>query len=115
MSLLSEAMEQFAIMEKKRIPDGYGGLITTYEEGATFDGAIVYNTSIEAKIGAVQGVTDLYTLTTSKSVNLEYHDIFKRQSDGKTFRVTTDGDDNKTPASASLDMRNVSAEEFVIV
>ena len=60
----------------------------------------------------VQGLTSLYTITTKKAVTLQYHDIVKRVSDGKVFRVTSDGDDQKTPASATLDMRNVTAEEF---
>jgi hypothetical protein len=39
--------------------------------------------------------------------------VFRRESDGKIFRVTSDGDDKKTPPSAGLDMRQVTAEEFV--
>jgi hypothetical protein len=35
-----------------------------------------------------------------------------RNSDGKIFRITSDGDDNHTPKSATLDMRQVSAEEW---
>jgi hypothetical protein len=53
-------------------------------------------------------------LTTRKDINLQYHDVLRRVRDGKVFRVTSDGDDLYTPASASLDMRNVSAEEFVL-
>ena len=74
--------------------------------------AIVLDNSTQAKIAAVQGVTALYTVTTRKNINLQYHDVFRRESDGKIFRVTSDGDDKKTPASASLNMRQVSAEEW---
>ncbi len=45
-------------------------------------------------------------------MNLEYHEVFKRLRDGKFFRVTSDGDDKHTPASASLNMRQVTAEEW---
>ena len=45
-------------------------------------------------------------------MTLEYHDVFRRVRDGKIFRVTSDGDDKFTPASTSLDMRQVTAEEI---
>lgn len=112
MSLLSEAMENCIIMDKHTTPDGYGGVITTWVEGALFDAAIVLNNSMEARIGQQQGVTALYTITTNKNINLQYHDVFKRVLDDKIFRVTSDGDDDHTPASASLNMRQVSAEEW---
>ena len=67
---------------------------------------------MEARIAEKQGVTALYTITTRKNVNLQYHDILKRSRDGKLFRVTSDGDDKATPGSAGLNMRQVSAEEI---
>lgn len=113
MSLLSEAMEKCIYLNKTKIPDGYGGYIDTYVDGVPFDAAITFDTSIEARVGEKQGVTSLYTVTTGKELTLEYHDVFKRLRDGKIFRVTSDGDDKYTPASASLNMRQVTAEEFV--
>lgn len=112
MSLLEEAMTKCTLMDKRTTPDGYGGYISTWSEGAEFSAAIVLDTSIEAKVAESQGVTGIYTITTSKALNLQYHDVFKRQQDGKLFRVTSDGDDKRTPASASIDMRQVSAEEL---
>lgn len=112
MSLLDDAMETCVIMDKTTQPDGYGGYISTYREGAQFNAAIVFDTSIEARVADKQGVTSLYTVTTSKALTLEYHDVFKRLRDNKVFRVTSDGDDKFTPASATLDMRQVTAEEF---
>ena len=112
MSLLDDAMETCVIMDKTTQPDGYGGYISPYREGAQFNAAIVFDTSIEARVADKQGVTSLYTVTTSKTLTLEYHDVFKRLRDNKVFRVTSDGDDKFTPASATLDMRQVTAEEF---
>ena len=112
MSLLSEAMESCVLYDRHTEPDGYGGIKRTWTEGVEFDAAIVYSTSMAARTAAVQGVTSMYTVTTKKAANLQYHDVFKRQRDGKVFRVTSDGDDNRTPASASLDMRQVTAEEY---
>ena len=112
MSLLSLAMEQCAIMDKVRISDGYGGFVTQWQQGATFEAAITFNSSIEAKTAEKQGVNDLFTISTRKNVTLDYHDVFKRLSDGKIFRVTTNGAENKTPESAALNMRVVSAEAW---
>lgn len=112
MSLLSEAMETCTMIDRTTAPDGYGGIITTWVDGAAFQAAIVLDSSMQARTAAVQGVTSLYTVTTKKNINLQYHDVFRRGSDGKVFRVTSDGDDKKTPGSAALNMRQVSAEEW---
>lgn len=112
MSLLDEAMTECVLLNKVTQSDGYGGYYATWSDGATFTAAIVLNTSMQAKIGQQMGVTGLYNITTRKQMNLQYHDVFRRVSDGKIFRVTSDGDDNKTPESASLNMRQVSAEEW---
>lgn len=114
MSLLSEAMEDCILMDKHTTADGYGGYITTWTEGADFTAACVLNTSMEARVAEAQGVKALYTITTGRALNLQYHDVFKRVRDGKIFRVTSDGDDKYTPKSATLDMRQVSAEEWSI-
>jgi head-tail adaptor len=114
MSLLDEAMENCTMIDKSTSPDGYGGTIVNWVDGAPFRAAIVFSTSIEARRAEAEGVKNLYTVTTNKSVNLQFHDVFRRESDGKIFRVTSDGDDNKTPASAALNMRNVTAEEWVL-
>lgn len=112
MSLLSEAMTPCVLLNKQTAPDGYGGYISTWADGAEFEAAIVLNTSMEARIGEKQGVTSLYTIITSKALTLEYHDVLRRLSDGKIFRVTSDGTDKHTPKSAVLDMREVTAEEW---
>lgn len=114
MSLLDEAMEKCILLDEMTVPDGYGGVDSRWVPGAEFEAAIVFNNSLEARIADKQGVTSLYTVTTRKNINLQYHKVFMRVSDGKIFRVTSDGDDNKTPASANLNMRNVSAEEWEI-
>lgn len=112
MSLLTEAMDNCVLYNKQTTPDGYGGYIATYVAGAEFSAAISFDTSMQARTADKQGVTSLYTVTTSRALTLEYHDVFKRKKDGKIFRVTSDGDDKYTPQSATLDMRVVTAEEW---
>jgi hypothetical protein len=114
MSLLSEAMVSCHYIDKTTAPDGYGGVETVWQEGADFKAAIVLDSSMQARIAEKQGVTGLYTITTAKNINLQFHDVFRRDEDQKVFRVTSDGDDNHTPDSAGLNMRQVSAEEWTL-
>lgn len=114
MSLIDDFMDKCIMLNKVTTADGYGGYITTWTEGAEFDAAITFDTSMQARTADKAGVTSLYTVTTSRALTLEYHDVFRRVRDGKVFRVTSDGDDKFTPASATLDMRQVTAEEWSV-
>lgn len=114
MSLLDAGMETCTLLEKTSEPDGYGGRITAWTEGMQFQSAVTFDTSMQARTAEKQGVTSLYTVTTRRNMVLEYHEVFRRESDGKIFRVTSDGDDKHTPASTDLDMRQVTAEEWTL-
>lgn len=115
MSMIEESMEPVCFMEKTRHPDGEGGFITTWTEGAEFNASITFDTSMQARIADKQGVSSLYTVTTAKNAKLEYHDVIKRLSDGKVFRITSDGDDKQTPERAVFGQYlQVTAEEWVL-
>lgn len=112
MSLLEEAFETLQYKDKTTVADGYGGVATEWVNGAEFDAAIVKDNSMEARRAEKEGVTALYTITTRRNVTLMFGDVVRRLKDGKLFRVTSDGTDKNTPASAGLDMRQVTAEEL---
>lgn len=115
MSMIEESMESCVIMQKVRTPDGEGGFITEWTEGAEFNASITFDSSMQARIGEKQGVSSLYTVTTSKNAKLEYHDVIKRLRDKKLFRITSDGDDKQTPVRAAFGQYlQVTAEEWVI-
>lgn len=114
MSLLTEAMETCTMVTAALTSDGYGGTKPTWTDGKSFDAAIVFDSSIRARQAEAAGVTSRYTVTTGRNTVLKFHDVFRRERDAKIFRVTSDGDDKYTPASASLDMRQVTAEEWVL-
>lgn len=114
MSLVNEAMEKSYIMDKTTADDGYGGVKTTWKIGAEILVAYSFDSSTEARIAAQQGTKNRFTLYTRKNVILRFPDVVKRDSDGKYFRVTSDGDDRRTPNSAGLDLRAVEAEEWEI-
>lgn len=112
MSLLDDAMEGFMLLNKIRESDGYGGTVTRWVDGVTIKGAIVYNSGAEVQIAQAMGATGAYTLTVRKNVELDYHDVLRRLSDSKIFRITSNSDELKTPPSATLNMRNYNAEEW---
>ena len=111
MSLLTEAYEPLIVMNKSVVPDGYGGVTTVYTEGAEIKGALILDSSGSQKIAEALGSTSSYTLTVEKHIDLDFHTILKRQ-DGTYYRLTSGSDDKKTPESASLNMRQYSAERW---
>ena len=116
MSLLDEYMQETGkcvMLDRISSSDGRGGMVYEYIDGAVFDAAIYLTNSLEEQKAEKQGVTGLYQVTTRRDVRLEYHTVFKRLSDGKTFRVTSK-DESKTPASSGLNMRVVKAEEYTL-
>lgn len=110
--LLDTQMETFCYVNVSKVPDGEGGIETMWTDGAEFQANAYKINSTQEKIAEKMGVTSLYTITTKKNICLEYHEVIKRLSDGEIFRITSESKDNKTPDSATLDMRQVSAEKW---
>lgn len=114
MSLLENAYEDITVINKITVADGYGGTTTVWTDGVMIRGAIVYSGSTQMKIAQAMGVNTMYTLTVKRNVELDYHTVIRRETDGKTFRTTTNSDDKRTPPSATLDMRQYDLEEWKI-
>lgn len=112
MSLLENAYENFTIINKRMVDDGYGGVKPQWEDGPTIKGVAVFDGSTQMKIAQAMGVTAAYTFTVHKDIELDYHSVIRRESDGLVLRLTSGSDDRKTPPGASLDMRQYSAEEW---
>ena len=112
MSLMEDALEDFTIINKVTSPDGYGGVNTDWVDGALIKGAMVFDGSTQMKVARAMGSTSSYTLTVIKDIELDYHDVLRRESDKQIFRITSNSDDLKTPDSATLNMRQYQAEEW---
>ena len=61
MSLLTDFAVPCVLMEKKRVPDGAGGYITEWTEGAEFENYQYLDTSMEARRAQQDGVKSLYS------------------------------------------------------
>lgn len=114
MSLLTESFEEFIVINKAVVPDGYGGTTSGYAEGITIMGGMPFDMSTQTKIAQALGAKSTYTLTVRKNVELDYHTILKRKEDGLYFRLTSGTKDHQTPKSAGLNMRQYTVEQFDI-
>lgn len=114
MSLIDNMMCECIIMNATKRADPAGGTFTEWSEGDTIKAAIVNDQSMQSRVAEKEGVTSVYTITTHKDVVLEFHNVIKRKSDGKIFRVTSDADDKVAPAVSTLDIRQVTAEKWAL-
>ena len=112
MSLIDVMMEECVMLDKRTVSDGLGGFNYEWVDGAEFRAAVIKNNSMEARVAEKQGVTELYTVTVDKGLVLQYHDVFRRMSDGLTFRVTSNIRDSETPSVATFQIGQVTAERW---
>lgn len=114
MTLIESMMEDVCFMDHVHTDDPYGGYIDTWQEGATFKAAVIKNTTTEAQIAEKSGVEELFTVVVNKAVQLDYHDVLKRKSDGSIFRVTSRVIDSTAPAASTVPIAKVTAERWVL-
>lgn len=110
--LVGNFMARCTMLEKKRIPDGQGGFTTGWADAGPFMAAVVKDNTLAARVAEKQGVTEVYTVTTAEGVGLEFHDVFRRDSDGEIFRVTSNANDSRPPAVATFSFEQVTAERW---
>lgn len=112
LGIMGDFTESCTLLEKARVPDGEGGWETVWRDGLSFEAAIVHDNTTEARVAESEGMTATYTITTDKSMQLDFHDVFRRESDGQVFRVTSDGSDKVTPNTATFQVSQVAAERW---
>lgn len=110
MPLIDDFARTCVIMEKTRQPDGEGGYITTWAEGAEFVNHQALDTSMEARIAEKQGVTSVYSALVDRAVPIEYGDYFKDKDLGAVYRVTSRPEEKQAPKSASFSLKYFTAE-----
>lgn len=114
MSLLDDFAHSCVLMEKKRVPDGAGGYIVEWTEGAEFTNYQALDTSMEARRAEKEGVTSLYSALVDKSVPIEYNDVFKDKTTGETYRVTSNPEEKVAPRSSTLPLKYFTAERWAL-
>ena len=111
MSLLDDFARTCVLMEKKRVPDGAGGWLTEWTEGAEFTNYQSLDSSLEARVAEKEGVTSLYSALVDKDFPIEYNDVFRDTATGQTYRVTSNPEEKIAPKSSTLPLKYFTAEK----
>lgn len=109
--IMNEWVRNCTLLEKTRVPDGEGGWRIDWADGMGFKAAITHSSTIEARVAESEGMASTFTVWTEKGFTLDFHDVF-RDDRGQVFRVTSQGGDEQTPASATFQLEHVSAERW---
>lgn len=112
MSLLTQIMEECRILNHVRTDDAVGGYSDEWIEGASFKAAIGKMSSPEVVVAEKQGLAEMFTVVVNKGFKLDYHDVFKRLSDGSTFRVTSRTVDSEAHPASTVRIATVTAERW---
>ena len=112
--LLDAMKDACVMMDKTTVNDGVGGFNRTWVEGATFDAVIRKDSAPEQVVAQQQGVNEMFTIIVERTVPLEYHDVFKRLSDGAIFRLTSNTKDATAPAMSTARIAKATAERWAL-
>lgn len=102
------------LLEKRRSPDGYGGYTTSWEDGVHFSPAWDYESAPVISLAEQEGKGRIYKAFIDKTLDLDYHDVFRRIDDGQVFRVINPGVDRHTPDTSRLNRRLIEVEKWEI-
>lgn len=112
MSLMDEYTVSCVLRVKTIVPDPVGGYRTRYVDGAAFDAAWEFESAPQITVAEQQGTARTYRIYVDKTLNLDYHDAFRRTDNGQTYRVVIPGTDRKTPSFSLLNKRLIEAEKW---
>ena len=110
--LLDDYGRKCVLLEKTNAPDGFGGYETVWKDGIEFQNYQALESSMEARIAEKQGVTSVYNSLVKRDLPIEYHSVFRDETTGQTYRVTSDPSDKQAPKSASFDLKFFTAERW---
>jgi hypothetical protein len=112
MSLLDEYKVPCVLLVKTRVDDPVGGYKTEWTNGAAFDAAWEYMSAPEITVAEQEGVNRIYRIYVDKTLDLDFHEAFRRTDNGQVFRVTNPGTDRKTPGFSRLNKRLIEVEKW---
>lgn len=100
-TLIDVGLEDFARLTRVRTSDGEGGSTIAWVQENPFKGTVTLESATQRNVGGKETEYVTYTFTFDKGADaLHFHDVLKRISDGKIFRVMTDSIDRETPMQA---------------
>jgi SPP1 family predicted phage head-tail adaptor len=111
-SLLDEYSKDCVLLVKTRVDDPLGGYMTVWVNGANFSAAWEYQSAPEIEVAEREGVERTYNIYVDKTLNLDFHEVFKRTDNGQIYRVTNPGTDRHTPSFSGLNRQLVTVEKW---
>lgn len=110
-TILENYTDTYLFQNKTRVPDGAGGFIPSYKDGASFVGVHRHDSTVEAQVAEREGTASTYTLFVDKEIEFKYHDIIKRKSDNSLFRIT-EPEGKSTPCISKMNMKCIKCEKW---
>lgn len=114
MSLMDEYAVDCVLLVKTRTEDPVGGYTTEWVPGASFTAAWEYESAPEITVAEQQGVARTYRIYVDKTLDLDYHEAFRRSDNGQIYRVTNPGTDRFTPTFSRLNKRLIEVEKWLL-
>ena len=115
MSLLDEYTVECILLTKVRTDDPTGGYNLSWQESSHFNAAWEFVSAPEITVAEQQGVSRVYRIYVPRTLELDYHEAFRRTDTGDTYRVTNPGLDRKTPLTSQLDLRLIEVEKWDLI
>ena len=115
MTLIHSMMTPITRMRRVDVrPDGLFGAEAQYYPVGTFKGALLKDSSAEARLAERQALREEYTLVVPEGVALAQGDVIRRDSDGLTFRLTSNTCDGEAPAASNVRIARATCERWDI-
>lgn len=112
MSLMDQYTKECVLLTRVRADDPAGGYTSSWQEGIHFFPAWEYDSAPEIRVAEQQGVSRVYNIYVDKTLELDYHEAFRRLDNGQVYRVTNPGTDRHTPATSRLNRRLIEVEKW---
>ena len=112
MSLMDEYNIECTLLIKTRVDDPVGGYKHRWVPDVSFDAAWEYQSAPEIIVAEQEGVSRIYRIYVDRTLDLDYHEVFRRKDNGQTYRVTNPGTDRKTPSFSPLGKRLIEVEQW---
>lgn len=96
-------------------PDPYGGIggvDYSYNKGAVITVQLIPQETLGAQVAEAITEKKMYTVCVDKGIILKKGQVFMRNKDEETFRITESNVETETPASAGLQFSYAKAEEW---
>lgn len=111
-SLMDQYAVECVLLVKQRTDDPAGGYTTSWVDGIHFSAAWEYLNAPEITVAEQQGVSRVYNIYVDKTLQLDYHEAFRRTDNGMVYRVINPGTDRHTPATSRLNRRLIQVEQW---